>query len=104
MGALGLFISALVKRTQTATVATFVIVLLLTFGTAAAHQFWQMASKSTTSSVLVASKGKAPEAALWLNPFVADLDMICATPPTRTTCRATTSRASPDGRISALPL
>ncbi len=81
MGALGLFISALVKRTQTATVATFVIVLLLTFGTAAAHQFWQMASKSTTSSVLVASKGKAPEAALWLNPFVADLDMICATAP-----------------------
>ena len=78
---MGLFISALVKRTQTATVATFVIVLLLTFGTAAAHQFWQMASKSTTSSVLVASKGKAPEAALWLNPFVADLDMICATAP-----------------------
>ena len=62
MGALGLFISALIKRTQTATVATFVIVLVLTFGTAAAHQFWQMASKSTTSSVLVASKGKAPEA------------------------------------------
>jgi ABC-type transport system involved in multi-copper enzyme maturation permease subunit len=81
MGAMGLFISALVKRTQTATVATFVIVLLLTFGTAAAHQFWQMASKSSTTSVLVASKGKAPEAALWLNPFVADLDMICATAP-----------------------
>jgi hypothetical protein len=81
MGALGLFISALVKRTQTATVATFVIVLLLTFGTAAAHQFWQMASKSSTTSVIVASKGKAPEAALWLNPFVADLDMICATAP-----------------------
>jgi len=82
MGAVGLFISALVRRTQTATVITFVIVLILSIGTAAAHQFWLVASKPTTSnSVLVATRGKAPEAALWLNPFVADLDMICATAP-----------------------
>jgi ABC-type transport system involved in multi-copper enzyme maturation permease subunit len=82
MGAIGLFISALVKRTQTATVVTFVVVLLLSIGTAAAHQFWQVATKPTSSSsVIVATRGKAPEAALWLNPFVADLDMICATAP-----------------------
>ncbi len=82
MGAIGLFVSALVKRTQTATVVTFVIVLVLSIGTAALHQFWQMASRSTsTSTILVSSRGKAPEALLWLNPFVADTDMICATAP-----------------------
>jgi ABC-type transport system involved in multi-copper enzyme maturation permease subunit len=83
MGAVGLFISALVKRTQTATVVTFVVVLLLSIGTAAVHQFWQVATKPTsTSSILVSQRpGKAPEAALWLNPFVADLDMVCATAP-----------------------
>ena len=81
MGAVGLFVSALVKRTQTATVVTFVLVLVLSIGTAALHQFWQMASRSSSSSVLVSSRGKAPEALLWLNPFVADADMICATAP-----------------------
>ena len=82
MGAIGLFISALVKRTQTATVITFVVVLLLSIGTAAAHQFWHVASKpASTSSVISATRGKAPEALLWLNPFVADVDMICATAP-----------------------
>ena len=82
MGAIGLFISTLVKRTQTATVVTFVVVLLLSIGTAAGHQFWQVATKPTaSSSVLTSARGKAPEAALWLNPFVADLDMICATAP-----------------------
>lgn len=82
MGAIGLFISALVRRTQTATVVTFVVVLFLSIGTAAVHQFWNMASKSTaTSSVITTQRGKAPEALLWLNPFVADVDMICATAP-----------------------
>jgi len=82
MGAIGLFVSALVRRTQTATVITFVVVLLLSIGTAAAHQFWNVASRpSATSSVITAARGKAPEALLWLNPFVADIDMICATAP-----------------------
>jgi ABC-type transport system involved in multi-copper enzyme maturation permease subunit len=83
MGAVGLFISAIVKRTQTATVVTFVIVLLLSIGTAAVHQFWQVATRPTTNtSVIISSRpGKAPEAVLWLNPFVADLDMVCATAP-----------------------
>jgi ABC-type transport system involved in multi-copper enzyme maturation permease subunit len=84
MGALGLFISALVRRTQTATVITFVLVLVLSIGTAAAHQFWQVAARSTTQSsglLLTSRSGRAPEALLWLNPFVADLDMVCATAP-----------------------
>ena len=84
MGAIGLFISAIVRRTQTATVVTFVLVLLLSIGTAAAHQFWQVAPRSSTANTSVlsaSSRGKAPEALLWLNPFVADLDMVCATAP-----------------------
>jgi ABC-type transport system involved in multi-copper enzyme maturation permease subunit len=84
MGALGLFISALVKRTQTATVITFVMVLVLSLGTAATHQFWQVAARQSTSSsglVLTQRAGRAPEMLLWLNPFVADLDMVCATAP-----------------------
>ncbi|MDL2335147.1 MAG: ABC transporter permease subunit [Chloroflexota bacterium] len=84
MGALGLFVSALVRRTQTATVLTFVLVLVLSIGTAAAHQFWQVAARSTSSSsglLLTSRSGRAPEALLWLNPFVADLDMVCATAP-----------------------
>ena len=84
MGALGLFVSALVKRTQTATVITFVLVLVLSIGTAAAPQFWQVAARSTTSSsglLLTSRSGRAPEALLWFNPFVADLDMVCATAP-----------------------
>ncbi|MEP7379772.1 MAG: ABC transporter permease subunit, partial [Chloroflexota bacterium] len=84
MGALGLFVSALVRRTQTATVFTFVLVLVLSIGTAAAHQFWQVAARSTSQSsglLLTSRSGRAPEALLWLNPFVADLDMVCATAP-----------------------
>jgi ABC-type transport system involved in multi-copper enzyme maturation permease subunit len=83
MGAVGLFISALVKRTQTATVVTFVLVLFLSIGTAALHQFWQVAGRQTTSSsgLLLSQRARAPEAVVWLNPFVANLDMVCATAP-----------------------
>jgi hypothetical protein len=74
MGALGLFVSALVRRTQTATVITFVLVLVLSIGTAAAHQFWRVAPRWTTSSSGFAaddSIGPRAEALLWFNPFVA---------------------------------
>ncbi|CAN5715093.1 hypothetical protein BH24CHL5_BH24CHL5_10450 [soil metagenome] len=84
MGAVGLFISAMVRRTQTATVITYVVVLVLSIGTAGAHQFWQVASRQSagTGSLLISQRaGRAPEALLWLNPFAADLDMVCATAP-----------------------
>ena len=84
MGAIGLFISAVVKRTQTATVVTFVIVLVISIGTAAGHQFWQVAGRQSstgTGLLLTQRANRAPEAVLWLNPFVANLDMVCATAP-----------------------
>jgi uncharacterized RDD family membrane protein YckC/ABC-type transport system involved in multi-copper enzyme maturation permease subunit len=85
MGALGLFISALVKRTQTATVVTFVVVLVLVIGTVGLHQFWMVATQPRQTNVfgnpLTNRPGKAPEAVLWMNPLVADLDLICTTAP-----------------------
>jgi ABC-type transport system involved in multi-copper enzyme maturation permease subunit len=81
MGAIGLFISALVKRTQTATVITFVLVLVLSIGTVALHQFWNVTARPANASSFSQSRNRPPEAVLWLNPFVADLDMICATAP-----------------------
>ena len=83
MGALGMFMSALTKRTQSATVLTYVLVLLLTVGTVALHQFWLVASRPpTTSSLVVTTRPfNAPEALLYLNPFAADADLVCTTAP-----------------------
>jgi len=86
MGAIGLFISALVKRTQTATVVTFVVVLGLSIGSMGVHEFWKVASRSGPSTNVFGNPvsvkpGSAPEAVLWLNPFVGNLDLICTTAP-----------------------
>jgi hypothetical protein len=64
-------------------VVTFVLVLFLSIGTAALHQFWQVAGRQTTTSsgLLLSQRARAPEALVWLNPFVANLDMVCATAP-----------------------
>src|SRR6476620_2337681 len=42
VGAIGLFISALTRRTQTATVLTLIVVLGMTLGSAAVHEFWKV--------------------------------------------------------------
>src|SRR5262245_5149858 len=85
MGALGLFVSALVRRTQTATVLTFVVVLSLTLGSAAIHEFWTVLGTNRPPApegfVTVQKPYRAPQALLWLNPFVGDLDLICTTAP-----------------------
>ena len=83
-GAIGLFISALVRRTQTATVVTFVTVLALTLGSTALHKFWMVVSQPTSSNgaIVVQKRHQAPEALLYLNPFVAGTDLVCTTAPT----------------------
>jgi ABC-type transport system involved in multi-copper enzyme maturation permease subunit len=85
MGAIGLFISALVRRTQTATVLTLIVVLALTMGSAAVHEFWTVIGTNRPTApegfVTVQKPNRAPQALLWLNPFVADLDLICTTAP-----------------------
>ncbi len=85
MGAIGLFVSALVRRTQTATVITLMAVLGITFGSAAVHELWRVlgtqSAKTQTGFIPVQRSGAAPQSLLWLNPFAGDLDLICTTAP-----------------------
>src|SRR4051812_17784635 len=83
LGSMGLFISAIMQRTQGATVVTFFTVLFLTLGTMFGVLFWNtMAGVNSSTGFLTGSgvgpiKGRAPEAMLWLNPFAAQYDVIC---------------------------
>ena len=85
-GSVGLFVSALVKRTQAATVINLVTVIALTAGTGFLFIFWS----SMTSNGLLPNGGRnegfieslgrrPPEALLWFNPFIAQLDVVCGT-------------------------
>ncbi|HTG41754.1 MAG TPA: ABC transporter permease subunit [Methylomirabilota bacterium] len=82
LGSLGLFISALMQRTQAATVVTFFGVIFLTMGTLFVVLFWTtMAGFSNgglvTGGGLGPIKGNPPQALLWFNPFAAQYDVIC---------------------------
>ena len=87
-GSIGLFVSALVKRTQAATVINLVTVIALTAGTTFLFVFWfAMAPSSSVlpdqgkgnTGVLESVTQRPPEALMWLNPFVAQIDVICGT-------------------------
>ena len=83
LGSLGLFISAVMQRTQAATVVTFFGVLALTMGTIFVVLFWTtMAGVSPNQPVFRNAgigpiKGRPPEQILWFNPFAAQYDVIC---------------------------
>jgi ABC-type transport system involved in multi-copper enzyme maturation permease subunit len=81
LGALGLFISALMQRTQAATVVTFFGVIFLTMGSLFIVLFWtRMAGFNgglVSSGGLGPIKGRPPQALLWFNPFAAQYDVIC---------------------------
>jgi hypothetical protein len=81
---MGLFISALMQRTQGATVVTFFTVLFLTLGTMFGVLFWNtMAGVNSNTGFVSGSggvgpiKGRAPAVFLWFNPFAAQYDVIC---------------------------
>jgi hypothetical protein len=79
---LGLFISAVMQRTQAATVVTFFGVIFLTMGSLFIVLFWTtMAGFSNgglvSSGGLGPIKGRPPQALLWFNPFAAQYDVIC---------------------------
>jgi hypothetical protein len=91
-GAVGLFFSSVTRRTQSATVVTYLAVLVLTVGAAFVWYFWdQMAGQRQLAvpvremdGVVVpdstpASIPRPPEALLWLNPVVAAADVVCGT-------------------------
>ena len=82
LGSVGLFISALLQRTQAATVVTFFGVLGLTLGTLFVVLFWMTMAgvgpnQTRTSDGLGPIKGQPPQALLWYNPFATQYDVIC---------------------------
>lgn len=98
LGAIGLFMSALVKRTQVATAVSLVIVLLLSVGSVVAYGFIVSSSQRFDGDGFV--RGQAPEAMLLLNPVVAVIDIGCtAIPESGFTCAIIAGIASPDGNI-----
>jgi ABC-type transport system involved in multi-copper enzyme maturation permease subunit len=87
-GSIGLFVSALVKRTQAATVINLVTTIAVTVGATFLFAFWSVMTQNgllpnTTatrdSSPLAAITRRPPEALLYLNPFVTQVDVICGT-------------------------
>lgn len=86
-GSIGLFVSALVKRTQAATVINLVTTITVTVGATIVFVFWSVMTQNgllpnpaaRDTSPLAALTRRPPEALLYLNPFVTQLDVICGT-------------------------
>ncbi|HVM25021.1 MAG TPA: ABC transporter permease subunit [Candidatus Limnocylindrales bacterium] len=82
LGAIGLFFSALLKRTQAATVLTYITVLALTLGTVMLFIFWTVVANQTDDGRFQAGPPKrAPEQILYVNPGIAMLDVVGNTEP-----------------------
>lgn len=82
LGAIGLFFSALLKRTQAATVLTYITVLALALGTAMLFIFWTVVANQTDDGGLRPGvTQRAPEQLLYVNPGVAMLDVVANTEP-----------------------
>jgi len=78
LGAIGLFWSALVKRTQAATVLTYATVLALTVGTVLVFIFWSVVSTRDSDNQFGTPR-LAPEQLMWVNPAVAMIDVVANT-------------------------
>ena len=84
LGSFGLFCSSLVKRTQAATAITIFGVLAITIGTVFVLAFWAGdGAQSATASGSGPFKGRAPEVVAYLNPFIAQADVLCGTETTQ---------------------
>jgi ABC-type transport system involved in multi-copper enzyme maturation permease subunit len=83
-GSMGLFFSALVRRTQAATMINLVTTIALTVGATIVFVFWGVINPTTdpqTGAVrdLSSPFARPPEALLWFNPIVAQVDVMCGT-------------------------
>lgn len=79
IGSVALFFSALARRTQAATILSYFAVLAATLGSLFVFSFWS-AVGSTTSFAPDGStriSGAPPEAIMYLNPYVAQADVLC---------------------------
>jgi len=77
-GVIGLFCSALFKRTQSATVIAYSTVLFLTVGTFFIWRLWT-AGLSGTAPEALGVPNRAPEQLLYLNPAVAMIEIVADT-------------------------
>jgi ABC-type transport system involved in multi-copper enzyme maturation permease subunit len=77
-GVIGLFWSALIKRTQTATVLTYTTLLVLTIGSLLVWRFWT-ALETNDPENLFGEVRTAPEAILYANPAVAMIEIVANT-------------------------
>src|SRR5690606_19080862 len=74
--------SALLKRTQAATVLTYITMLALTLGTTMLFIFWSVVANQDPTGGFNGGRPKvAPEQLLYLNPGVAMLDVVGNTEP-----------------------
>ena len=80
LGAIGLFWSALLKRTQAATVLSYITMLALTLGTIMLFGFWTLLINQN-DGFGVGPPRRAPEQLLYVNPGVAMLDVVGNTEP-----------------------
>jgi ABC-type transport system involved in multi-copper enzyme maturation permease subunit len=83
LGTIGLFFSALLKRTLAATVASYFVVLVVTLGATFVWAFLYATSaqvdRTNQDGSFSVTRQRPSEAILWFNPFVADADVLCPT-------------------------
>ena len=77
-GVIGLFCSALIKRTQSATVVAYSTVLFLTVGTFFIWRLWTAGLAGTVAEPF-APPNRAPEQLLYLNPAIAMVEIVADT-------------------------
>ena len=80
LGAIGLFFSALIKRTQAATVLSYITMLALTLGTIMLFAFWTLLINQN-NGFGIGPPRRAPEQLLYINPGIAMLDVVGNTEP-----------------------
>ena len=79
LGSFGLFCSSLVKRTQAATAITIFGVLVVSIGTVFLLAFWGTMTTHDNNDGNGQVRGSAPQEIAYLNPFLAEVDVLCGT-------------------------
>jgi ABC-2 type transport system permease protein len=79
LGSVGLFFSALMKRTQAATIVTYFGVLAVTLGSYFVFYFWNSMTSGggALNQGFGPIKGRPPEVLVYLNPYFAQADVVC---------------------------
>lgn len=79
LGAFGLCCSSLVKRTQAATAISIFGVLAITVGSAFLLIFWNVLANDDNGRGQGPIKGSPPAVIAYVNPFLAQVDVLCGT-------------------------